>query len=158
MPVDRYPLALGLEIAAVATAIGAVLGVGFAWLLENRQFPGKRTLGTLATAAIALPAPLLCYYLLAVLGRFWPLTRIGLAAAGVISTLPLLLRAARTSFASLNPAYAKAACSLGASEWRIFACIELPLAFRPILNGALLAFLRVLAELAAALWLLDAHV
>jgi len=153
MPVDRYPLALGLEIAGVATAIAAVTGVCLAWILQNRQFPGKRTLGALATAAIALPAPLLCYYLLAVLGRFWPVTLPGLTAAGVVSALPLLLRTARRRFAALNPAPAQAARSLGASEWRVFTRIDLPAAFHPILAATALALARVLLELAAAFYL-----
>ncbi|MBZ5723893.1 MAG: ABC transporter permease subunit [Acidobacteriia bacterium] len=157
MPADRYPLSLGLEIASLATVIAAVAGV---WLSRAllREFPGKRTLDALATAAIALPAPLLCYYLLAVRGRVWPLTRAGLVAAGVLSAAPLLVRSARVAFASLQPAYGNAARSLGASEWRVFARIELPLAIRALLAAIALVFARLVAELAAAFWLADPRV
>jgi molybdate transport system permease protein len=81
------------------------------------------------------------------------LTEINLVAAGVLSAMPLLIRASRTAFASLDQNLAKAARSLGASGWRVFLRIELPLALRPILAAIALAFARVLAELAAAFWI-----
>jgi ABC-type spermidine/putrescine transport system permease subunit II len=159
MPVDRYSLlALGPEIAAIATAAALLLGVSLAWIVENRQFRGKRTFSACATAATALPAPLLCYYLLAQWGHAWPLTRLGLAAAGVVSTLPFLLRRLRSSFASLDPSYHQAARSLGASEWRVFALVDLPLVWRSIPGAAALAFVRVLLELMAAWWIAEPRV
>jgi ABC-type sulfate transport system permease component len=158
MPLDRYPLALGAEVALLATAIAVLLGVSLGWILQNRQFPGKRALVALATAAMALPAPLLCYYLLAELGHVWPLTRLGLTSAGVVSVLPFLLRRSRARFAVLNPAYAQAARSLGASEWRVFAHVELPLMWRPLLRAAALALVRLLLELTAAFWIAEFRV
>ena len=146
---------LALRVAGLSTGISVVVGLWLAWTLANREFAGKRVLGALATAALALPAPLLCYYLLCVLGRVWPLTGIGLVAAGVFSATPLLIWASRTAFASLDPNLGKAARSLGASGWRVFLRIDLPLELRPILAAIALAFARVLAELAAAYWIAD---
>jgi molybdate transport system permease protein len=146
---------LALRVAGLSTGISVVVGLWLAWTLANREFAGKRALGALATAALALPAPVLCYYLLCVLGRVWPLTGIGLVAAGVFSATPLLIWASRTAFASLDPNLGKAARSLGASGWRVFLRIDLPLELRPILAAIALAFARVLGELAAAYWIAD---
>jgi molybdate transport system permease protein len=146
---------LALRVAGLSTGISVVVGLWLAWTLANREFAGKRALGALATAALALPAPVLCYYLLCVLGRVWPLTGIGLVAAGVFSAMPLLIWASRTAFASLDPNLGKAARSLGASGWRVFLRIDLPLELRLILAATALAFARVLAELAAAYWIAD---
>jgi molybdate transport system permease protein len=157
MPVDRYWLAPGAETAVLATAIALLLGVSLAWILQNRQFAGKRAAETAAGTATVLPAPLLCYYLLAQLGHRWPLTRLGLAVSGVVSVLPFLLRRSRASFAALNPSFAKAARSLGVSEWRVFTRVELPLVWRPVLAGAGWALSRLLLELAAALWIAEAR-
>jgi molybdate transport system permease protein len=157
MPVDRYWLARGAETAGLATATAVLLGVWLAWILQNRQFAGKRAAETAAGTATALPAPLLCYYLLAQLGHWWPLTRLGLAVSGVVAVLPFLLRRSRASFAALNPSFAKAARSLGVSEWRVFSRVELPLVWRPVLTGAGWALSRLLLELAAALWIADAR-
>jgi molybdate transport system permease protein len=153
MPAPRYLLWLALRVAGLSTGISVELGLWLAWTLVNRQFAGKRALGALSTAALALPAPVLCYYLLAVFARIWPLTETNLVAAGVLSATPLLVRASRTAFASLDPNLAKAARSLGAPGWRVFLRIELPLELRPILAATALAFARVLAELAAAFWI-----
>jgi len=155
MPVDRYWLALGAETAGLATAIAVALGVPLAWILQSWPFPGKRSAEAVLTAATALPAPLLCYFLLARLGHLWPWTRFGLAAAGVVSVLPFLLRRVRRSFASLNHSYADAARSLGAAEWRVFARVELPLVWQPILAAAAWALARLLLELAAAFWIAE---
>ena len=155
MPVPRYLLWLGLRVAGVSTGISVVVGLWLAWLLSNREFAGKRALGALVTAALVLPAPLLCYYLLGVFARIWPLTEINLVAAGVVSAMPLLVRASRTAFASLDPNHGKAARSLGASDWRVFWRIELPLALRPILTAIALAFARLLGEFAVAFWIAD---
>ena len=153
MPVPRYLLWLALRVAGLSTGISVLVGLWLAWTLANREFAGKRALGALSTAALALPSPLLCYYLQGVYARIWPLTEINLVAAGVLSAMPLLIRAARTAFASLDPNLARAARSLGASGWRVFLRIELPLALRPILAATALAFARVLAEFAAAFWI-----
>ena len=157
MIVPRYLLWLALRVAGLSTGISVVGGLWLAWTLVHREFAGKRALGVLSAAALALPSPVLCYYLLAVFARIWPLTEMNLVAAGVVSAMPLVIRASRTAFASLDPNLAKAARSLGASGWRVFLRIELPLALRPILAAIALAFARVLAELAAAFWIADRH-
>jgi molybdate transport system permease protein len=146
---------LALRVAGLSTGISVVVGLWLAWTLANREFAGKRALGALATAALALPAPVLCYYLLCVLGHVWSLTEAGLVAAGVFSAMPLLIWVSRTAFASLDPDLGKAARSLGASGWRVFLRIDLPLELRPILAAIALAFARVLGELAAAHWIAD---
>jgi len=149
MPTDWSALWLSLRVAGLATAVSLVAGLWLGWVLLNRQFPGKRALAAVLSAALVLPAPIVCYYALAAMGRLWPVTAAGLVAAGVISAAPLLARAARTALGALDPAYGKAARSLGASDWRVWSRIELPLAARPLAAAAGMAFARLLAELAA---------
>jgi molybdate transport system permease protein len=155
MAVNRYLLWLALRVAGFSTGISVVVGLWLAWTLAHREFAGKRVLGALTTAALALPSPVLCYYLLCVLGHVWSLTEINLVVAGVVSAMPLLIRASRTALDSLDLNLGKAARTLGASGWRVFLRIELPLALRPFLTAIALAFARVLAEFAAAFWIAD---
>jgi molybdate transport system permease protein len=142
MPVDWRALWLGIRVAGIATAISAVLGLWLAWTLANREFPGKRAVRTLVSAALVVPAPVVCCYL------FWTFTLPHVLAAAVLSAFPMLVRSARTDFAGLAPGYGRAARSLGASGWRVFTWVELPLVWRPLLAAAGLAFARILAELA----------
>lgn len=142
MPVDWRLLWLGVRVAGLATAISLILGVWLAWMLANRHFAGDRTLGRLATAALMAPAPVLCCYL------FWTFTLPHVVGAGVLAAFPLVVRGGREALGGLNPAWGKAARTLGAPDWRIFASVELPLVWRPLLGAAGLAFARVMAELA----------
>ncbi len=153
MPVDRYPLWLMLRAAAFAAAVSAIAGVWLAWILVNREFPGRKWLNRALYAAIALPAPVLSYYLLCTVAHVWPLTRAGLYLSGVLAGLPLMARAARAALGSLDPIYAEAARSLRAGGWTIFARVEFPAVVRPIGAAVLLVFGRVAAELAVGFWL-----
>ncbi len=135
-----------LITVAVSAAVSVVLGLWLAWLLVNRQFPGRRELGAVATAALALPAPVICYY--AFFNRpFVPSG--GLAAAAMLSATPMLVRAGRMAFTALDPVYANAARTLGASEWRVFWRVEAPRVWRLSAAAATVTFARVLAEFVA---------
>ena len=137
-----------LRVAAVATALSLAPGFGLAWLLVHRRFPGRRELGLLLTGALAVPCPVVFYALL------WDDTRIpAITAAGMVSATPWLVRAGRAALGGLDPVYGNAARSLGASDWRMFWRVELPLVFRAALAAAGLAFVRVLLDSAAALLL-----
>ena|SRR5690349_5125328 len=135
-----------LRTLAISTAISIVLGLWLAWLLVNRQFPGRRELGAVATAALALPAPVICYYAFVDRAFAWPW---GFPTAVMLSATPMLVRAGRMAFSSLDPLYANAARTLGASEWRVFWRIDIPRVWRASAAAAAVAFARVLAEFVA---------
>jgi hypothetical protein len=101
---------------------------------------------TLLGAALLLPPPVVCYYFLCVPGRRWTFTWQGAAAAGALAAVPLLAWAGRGAFGGLDPKFGNAARTLGASEWRAYWLVDLPLALRPILLAAAVAFSRVLTE------------
>ena len=157
MPLDWSSLAVGPESIGVATLLALATGAWLGWILENRAFAGRRVVSGILTAAIALPAPLLCYYLLAELGHRWTLTPCGLTLAAVLSVFPALLRSSRSAFAKLGPSYGQAARTLGVPEWSVFARIELPLVWKPLLRAGGFAYLRLLLELVAAFWIAEAR-
>ena len=143
------------ETVALATAVAMLAGVPLAWILQNRQFPGKRAVSAIATAAMALPAPLLCYYLLVEWSRARSGSFAGLVGAGVLSVLPFVVRRMRAYLALINPSYGKAARSLGISEWRVFTRVDLPWALAPMAGAAGWAVARLLLELGAARWIAE---
>lgn len=142
--IDISVLGHGLRTAAISTAFSLVVGLWLAWLLVNRRFPGRRELGALATASLALPAPVICDYAFFTPAFAWTW---GLAAAAMLSATPMLIRAGRMAFTSLDPIYANAARTLGASEWRVFWRVEIPQIWRSAAAATAVAFARVLAEL-----------
>ena len=109
---------------------------------------------------LILPATVLAYYLLVLLGSSSALGRAyeslfgapllftwqAAVVAALIHAMPLLVKSARTSFESVDPDLAKAARSLGASEWRIFWRVTLPAADRRILAAVVLAFGMALGD------------
>jgi molybdate transport system permease protein len=141
------------------------LGVAIAWLLANRDFPGKDLVDAITTLPLALPPTVLGYYLLVVIGRSswigraWeavtgsPLVFTWRAAviASTLHAIPLLIKSSRAALESVDVACERAARSLGASEWRLFWRVSLPLASRPIAAATVLAFARSLGDFGATL-------
>ncbi|MES1257107.1 MAG: molybdate ABC transporter permease subunit [Acidobacteriota bacterium] len=162
---DWFPLWLSLEVATCATLISLVLGIWLAWLLANRQFTGKEILDALTTLPLALPPTVLGYYLLVVIGRTswlgsaWetltgsPLVFTWRAAviASTLHAIPLLVKSSRAALESVDHDCERAGRSLGASEWRIFWKVSMPLARRPIAAATALAFARSLGDFGATL-------
>ena len=160
-----HPLWLSLEVAVIATAISLALGLWFAWLLVNREFTGREVLDALTTLPLALPPTVLGYYLLVVLGRHSWLGRAWEAVTGgplvftvkaaviaaVLHALPLIVKSSRASLESVDRACERAARSLGATEWRLFWKVSLPMARRPVAAAAALAFARCLGDFGATL-------
>jgi len=165
MAIDWFPLWLSLEVAAIATGISLLLGICLAWLLANKQFAGKDLLDALTTLPLALPPTVLGFYLLVVIGRAswfgraWeavtgsPLVFTWRAAviASTLHAIPLLVKSSRAALESVDRACERAGRSLGASEWRLFWRVSIPLARRPIAAATALAFARSLGDFGATL-------
>lgn len=161
---DWFPLLLSLRVATFATLLSLAVGLLLAWVLARRDFPGKGLLDALTTLPLVMPPTVLGYYLLVALGqqspigRFfdnigWPLvfTWRGATLAAAVASFPLLVQTARSSFEDVSPRLEDMARTLGRSEASIFWSVTLPLAWRGILAGTILAFARALGEFGVTL-------
>ncbi|ATD65924.1 molybdate ABC transporter permease subunit [Neisseria weixii] len=158
-------LLLSLKIAATATLLNTVLAVAVGFALARRRFVGRNVLDTLLTLPMVLPPTVLGYYLLVAFGRnsafgVWLKDTFGInliftwqgaVIAAVVVTFPLIFKPARAAFEEVNPQWEQAARVLGLSEAAVFFRVSLPLAWRGILAGILLAFARALGEFGATL-------
>ncbi len=165
MPIDWFPLWLSLRVAVLATAAAVVFGLWLAWLLANREFRGKEWLDAVIALPLVLPPTVLGYYLLVLLGRASPLGKLyetvvgqplvftwqAAVVAALFHSLPLLVKSARAALESVDPVYQRAARTLGASEWRVFLRVTLPLTQRQVLAAAALAFARSLGDFGVTL-------
>ena len=159
------PLLLSFEIAVVATALAAVIGVGVAAVLANFRFPGRDLVDVLFTAPIVMPPTVLGIYVLTVLGRQSFLgrtyealtgssivfTKTGAVVAAVIGALPLVVKSVRTALEETDPTLVLAARTLGATPLRAFFTVQLPLATRGIVAALMLAFARSLGDFGVTL-------
>jgi molybdate transport system permease protein len=158
-------LALSLKVALWATGIDLVLGVAAGYALARYRFFGRDVIDSLLLLPMVLPPTVLGYYLLVVLGRRGPVggwlqsqfginlifTWQGAVIAAAIVSFPFVCKSARAAFEEVHPQYQQAARVLGLNEVAVFFRITLPLAWRGILAGVLLAFARALGEFGATL-------
>ncbi len=165
MPIDWFPLWLSLRVAFISTAMSLAAGLWIAYILANREFRGKEALDAAVTLPLVLPPTVLGYYLLVALGRASPIGKLWEAAFGsplvftwkaavvaaLLHSLPLLVKSARAALESVDRSCERAARTLGASEWRLFWRVTLPLAQRSILAAAALAFARSLGDFGVTL-------
>ena len=158
--VDWFPLWLSLRVAALATVFVLILGTLLAYLLSHKTFRGKNLLDSLLTLPLVLPPTVLGYYLLVLVGRSTILGHLYEALTGqplvftwqaavvaaFLHSAPIYIKAARAILENVDYRYEWAAHSLGASEWRTFWRITLPLAWRGLSSLASLSFARSLGD------------
>lgn len=153
-----------LACAAAATTLMLPPGVALAWWLARRDFRGKAIVETLVALPLVIPPVATGLLLLWLLGRRGPVGRLldslgidvvftpaAVVIAMAVMGLPLVVRTARTGFEQATRRYEQMAETLGASAWRVFTTVTLPLARRSILAGALLGFSRALGEFGATI-------
>lgn len=158
-------LGLSLKVALWATAIDLGLGVGFGYLLARGRFAGRDVLDALLTLPMVMPPTVLGYYLLVLVGRNGPIghwlhevfginlifTWQGAVIAAAVVAFPLVLKGARSAFEAVDVQLEQAARVLGVPPIGVFLRVSLPLAWRGVLAGALLAFARSMGEFGATL-------
>ncbi len=158
--IDWFPVRLSFQVATEATLIALVIGVACGWLLARKRFWGKEGLDSLITLPLVLPPTVLGYYLLVTLGNRSPIGQffqntfgfrltftVGAAViAATIHAFPLMVKAVRAAFEQVPGELEQAARLLGASEWRVFFTVSLPLAGRTVMAATMLAFARALGD------------
>lgn len=158
-------LRLTLKVAGWATALNLVLGVAVGYALARWRFVGRDLVDALCTLPMVMPPTVLGYYLLVVIGSrgvlgAWLLEHFGIrliftwqaaVIAAMVVSFPLVFKAARAAFETVDPQFEDAARTLGIGEWGVFLRVSLPLAWRGILAGLLLSFARALGEFGATL-------
>lgn len=165
MAIAWTALALSLKVAAWATVLNLLFGVGAGYLLARGRFPGRELLDAVLTLPMVMPPTVLGYYLLVLLGRrgwlgAWLQQHFGVSliftwqgavVAATIVAFPLVFKPARAAFEAVDGQLEQAARVLGIGEAALFFRVTLPLAWRGILAGVLLGFVRALGEFGATL-------
>jgi molybdate transport system permease protein len=155
---------LTVGMAALATALALVPGLWLAWVLTHGRFRGRVLLETFVSLPLVLPpvaTGLILLMLLAPRGVFggflaslgieivftWKAVVIAMAVMG----LPLLVRTARAGLEQVDPRFERVASTLGASPFRVFLTITLPLARPSVAAAAVLCFARAIGEFGATM-------
>lgn len=162
---DTFPILLSLRVTTLSTLLAGLVGIGLAWVLTRRRFPGRSLLESVLLLPLVLPPTVVGFYLLMALGRSGRLGA-ALEAAGMdivftwraaviaaaVASLPLVVKAVQAAFESIDPRIEAAARTLRSAP-HVFFTVTLPLAWRGILAGLILAFARGLGEFGITLML-----
>ena len=158
-------LKLSLIASLSATGVAVVLGVPMAWVYARLEFPGRSLLRALTTLPMVLPpvvggiALLLAFgrrgifgsWLATTFGITLPFTTAGVVMAETFVAMPFLILTVEAGLRSMDRRYEEAARTLGASRWRVFTRVTLPLIAPSLFAGAVLCWARALGEFGATI-------
>ncbi len=162
---DLHPILLTLQVAVVATLINVPLALAVSWLVVKRRVPGRILIEAVVSLPLALPPVAVGLFLLLLLGRDGPIggllddllgvdvvfTWVAAAIASAVVSFPLMARAIMVAMGDVDARLEMSARSLGAGPLRVAATITVPLAYRGILAGLLLGFVRAVGEFGATI-------
>lgn len=153
---------LTIWTSMAGTLFFAIAAVPFSYLLAHKVFPLKKLVTGIIDLPVVIPHSAAGIAILGFvsrdsflgkLGSFIGLNFVGnpagIAIAMAFVSIPYLINAARDGFIGVPIRLEKAALTLGASPFRVFYTISLPLAWRNILSGLILMFARGMSEFGA---------
>ena len=164
-PEEWTAIGLSLHVAVAATIASLPFAIFAGYALARWSFPGKSLLNAVLHLPLVLPPVVTGYLLLIYFGRQGPIGGLlydafgitfsfrwtGAALAAAVMGLPLMVRAMRLSIEGVDRRLVHAARALGASRWRAFWTISLPLSLPGVVAGCVLGFARSLGEFGATI-------
>lgn len=164
-PEEWTALWLSFTVATCAALVALPFGIAIAYGLARGSFSGKWFVEAVVNLPLVLPPVVTGYLLLVVFGVHGPVgsfldnwfgvrivfTWLAAVLASMVVSFPLMVRAIRLAFQSVDPRLEMAAHSLGAGRVATFLTVSLPLARRGLVAGWMLAFARSLGEFGATI-------
>jgi thiamine transport system permease protein len=143
-----------LMFAVLTTGLALLIGTVTAFLLARERNGFGRVLDPIVLLPLGTSAVTLGFGYLLALGA--PPFRLATSPvlvplAHTLVAFPFVVRTLLPVLSGLNPAWREAAAMLGASPWRVWREIELPIIGRALLVGALFAFTVSMGEFGATL-------
>ncbi len=163
-PVVVDSIILTLYCSFLATLIAAILGTPLAYILARHNFRGKSIVESVIDVPIIIPHSVAGIALYALfmsrspigeefsnIGIVFEDSLWGIVVAMLFVSAPFFVNSAREGFQSINPRLERVARTLGASQWKAFYLITLPLAVRHLFSGAVMAWARGISEFGAVI-------
>ena len=162
---DWQAFGLSVRLAATVSAILLVLAVPLAYWLSVTRFRGRFLVESVVSLPLVLPPTVLGFYVLVALGARSPIGRLwtewfghglaftfeGLVIASLLYSLPFAVQPLAAAFAQLDPSLRDASAVLGASPWRTFLRITMPLSIEGFLAALVLTFAHTIGEFGVVL-------
>jgi len=165
MSIDWEAFWLTLRLAAVVSAILLVLGLPLAYWIAFSRWRWRFLIEAAVALPIVLPPTVLGFYVLVALGSRSPLGRwwqsltghtlaftfSGLVIGSILYSLPFAVQPFAASFSSVDRKLMAASATLGASPFRTFSRVVLPLSVPGLITGTALSFAHTMGEFGVVL-------
>ncbi|MGE8203290.1 molybdate ABC transporter permease subunit [Heyndrickxia sp. NPDC080065] len=159
------PIRLSIEIASVSCVIVLILGLVLGKLMANKKFKGRSLVETVFLLPLVLPPTVVGFLLIIIFGRNSPIGQLiewifkqpvmftwwAAVIASTVVAFPLMYQSSKTGFEAIDSDIEDAARVDGASEFKLFISVSIPLALKSIISGGILSFARALGEFGATL-------
>lgn len=162
----RYIMDIGLKpiidttwLALLSMPITGILGMVIAFLIVRKKFLGRGLIEFSSLLSMAIPGTVIGVgYVLAYNKE--PLILTGTATIIVLSfvfrSMPVGIRAGIASLQQVDPAIEEAAQDLGASSFKVFTSVTIPLIKSAFFSGLVYSFVRSMTAVSAVIFLVSA--
>lgn len=140
-----------LKTAAISTIVIFPFALALAALAWHAGARTRALLDALGALPLVLPPTAVGFVLLQILWRDILFTPAAVVIACSVMSFPLMFTAFRVAIDSSERRYFDLARTLGATPARAFARVTLPLAWRGLLSGVILAYCRAIGEFGATI-------
>ena len=162
---DWNAIALSLRLAALVSLILLIIALPIAYWLTFSRRRWTFLFEAIVALPLVLPPTVLGFYVLLAIGSRSPIGRAwlawtghglaftfeGLVFASLLYSLPFAVQPIGAAFTSIDTSLLEASAMLGASPWRTFVRITLPLSIEGILTGVVLSFAHTIGEFGVVL-------
>jgi molybdate transport system permease protein len=158
-------LLVSIRLGLCVSAILLVIGLPLAYWLAYSQWRGKFLVESVVALPLVLPPTVLGFYVLLAMGTRGPLGKLwqaafghglaftftGLVIASVLYSLPFAVQPLVASFESVDRRLLDASSILGASVFRTFRTVILPMSLPGVITAVVLSFAHTLGEFGVVL-------
>ena len=150
---------LTLRASLWATIAALFTGVPLAYLLARRKFKGKKIIEGIVDLPVIIPHTAAGIALLFIWGRHSLFSKVsGLHIIGTeiaismgmfFVSVSFLVNAVKEGFKLIDERYEKTAITLGATPWKAFLTVSLPMVKKSIISGSIMMWGRGISEFGA---------
>lgn len=144
-------LSNSLLTSTATTVIALLFGIPLGYILARKDFRGKSVIQGIVDVPVVIPHSVVGIMLLFTFSYRILDSYIGIIMAMLFVSASFTVNSARDGFLAVDEKLEHVARTLGASKFRAFIHISLPMAMPSILSGAVMTWARAISEVGAIL-------
>lgn len=167
-PEILFAVKMSVSTALTSLVLAALISIPAAWVMARNDFAGKRLFNLALDLPMVTPPMVAGIGLLLLFGAQGPFSGmfpnlparlfspLGVIIAQTYVASSILTRSAVSAFISTDRNYVHSAYNLGLGPFKTFILVEIPLCWRQLIGGCILALARALGEFGGTLMLAGA--